>query len=59
MEDLKNLVKTIIKHSQQEGIMMDNGSIINFLDHVSSTGDDCDQCAKLMRDYTGGEVTKK
>lgn len=58
LQDLKNITRSIDKCIDKEKIFMDNGSIINFLDHISSYGDNCNECAEAMAKYTNKEVIR-
>lgn len=58
MEEYQKLVNVILKHSHENGVVMDSQSVINFLDHITKEiGDGCEDCAKAMAAYTDGEVT--
>lgn len=56
MQNYNNLVRAIKAHAKKEGITMHAESIINFLDHITSEGDSCEMCAKVVEAYTQGEV---
>lgn len=48
----------IDKHSIETGTFMpDTQSIVNFIDHISPMGDDCDICRRAIQHYTDGDLT--
>jgi len=57
MQGLKNLNAIIEDHANRKSIFMEAGSVVNFIDHISPSGDNCAECRNAIRKYTNDEIT--